>query len=174
MHLLRGKVRDIARELIDGNPEANSSDLGDALAERLTNLAADGDMQAAQMLAAFERETGRQVMRKALKEHEPVVRVAFDGHIVSIPARLGNKERSADGERSGAYQYPLIYDLPWTKFEAMYEEHRHATNARLAETLGLEHILSLRDRFPSSRTPREAAQMAGWAANYFDFAANGN
>ena len=124
----------------------------------LRHAAEDGSRDAQLVLDALAYAGWTQEFLRYGKR--PRVSIAHNGTVVALPTVYAIPRRRMDGS-PGAAQLALWQDVSWNEFAVMHEAHEAAVSKLTAKVIAERWVLSLREQYPASKTPREAFELAG-------------
>ncbi|MCA1668138.1 MAG: hypothetical protein LC793_12240 [Thermomicrobia bacterium] len=90
-----------------------------------------------------------------------LMRNPMTGKAAKVSSYIGVRARTEDGLPAGHYQQELWWTPPWPVFAEKidnYVKHRNTVDTNVAM---FGEVMKLRDKYPDSRTPEEACEMAG-------------
>lgn len=158
----RGRVDEVLEALLLAGADAGTSQMGSALVSELELRAEAGDSWAESILRAFSRDGADEYARAWLDRRDRgSIKIASNGRVIDIPARVGVPARSSTGVREPYFQRPLWWELSWAEFEAHIASLRAQIGRLDVNLTGKLQVLALRDRHPDTLTPGEACEREG-------------
>jgi len=134
----------------------------------IERMAERGDLQAQRVVSALARDGVRGRVQAWLKSDVSVVRLSRTGQIISVPARMGVHAVNDDGLAERRFQQPLWWELTWERFEAMVSSIVARRDVMTTQVEAFTDVVALRDKYPHTRTPLEACEIANIDPRSFD------
>lgn len=155
-------VRDVLDDLCCGVDTIPTGPVAAALLERLRVLAEGGDQDAEHALEMLLQEGCKKRVQRYSKHERIVPAVSHDGRMVSVSMRGGVPKRdSSTGDRVVWFEQTLFSAMSWADFDDYINDLVRQVQALSDKVRLLRRFESLRDEYPDSHGPGDAAVMAG-------------
>lgn len=148
--------------ILDTDPDQTTNERRDEVMGELISLTkiSHADSPIAERILVWGAQ--RKVLDRINQiEHEPRVRVQIGEEERDIAKRYANTQFDPASHRASGYVQTVWLDMVWPEFMKVIDRQK-AQHQTLQENIEiLDRVAALRDKYPDTRTPREACTLDG-------------
>lgn len=162
---LKSEILRIADSL---GEDVGNAQVAHALISSLRSDEEQGDTNAMRILSELAADGAFSLVGQVLKGADTTTFKLPSGQTLVVAARRGVRAVNKNGQRLRYYQQPLWWEMSWTRFSEMVSSLVMQRDHLGKVIVAFNDVMELRDRFPGTKTPLEACELAGIDPHEFE------